>query len=1232
MDQDDEEHSMLGGEEEEGQEESSDLQSIGEEDHYGNNGLSRQRAAQRPTTATLLETPSRIAAVEGEEEEEEEEEEEGDDANDILLGEEGIESKEVEEEEEEEVVPLDSKAFQVSWIDEIIIDKRQMMKNPNYRVQSHVLRQWKGAEWSLLLVIRPEEGSYTGAYIGYDHPEKLPSGWMLHSTYRIVMLRRDNQPACYRGEFSPPQRVDQGEPKFCPFNNLQECGRPIDANRFAVRFQIEITERFVPMRVPLHYNSKQMTGMVGIENLGATCYLNSLLQMLFHLNSFREAVYNLPVDAADLSQSTTFALQSLFYKLQVSKKEVTTKDLTRAFGWTTAEAFMQQDVQEMMRVLLDKLEEKVEEYHKITPEESDVDVTTNHTNGHTNFVKSLFAGRIKSYIHCMNIDYQSNREEDFYDIQLDVKNCRNIYDSFKKYVAIEMLDGDNQYYCDEYKGKYDAKKGVIFTHFPPILTIHLKRFDFDLQTMNFMKIHDHYEFPSILYLDDFLDHDKNQKEEKSGDDGLEEKEGDQPTTPNTYILHSVLVHSGDVGGGHYFAYIRPATQYNLDTVYNIDYVRKKIENSLAHPQSNGNGHEVDGSNAIGGSGNIAESWYKFNDEVVMKVTELEAIHYYFGRRYHASHHRMSEPAAKHDVDEDHIQHYWQVNSILTDQADQHNNIDYNLTTFASAYMLVYIRLEDAQQIMKPMPESSIPQSLINTIQPFERQRELATYMRMRDKALLRIRYATENDLYAFQDYSLQQTFVSDKEMKWLTVSKGTTYLGLIILLAKEMKVLPIYISLWQISVQSVGTGSHKFNSYRLVDNIPMREYDIEINAEEVIFFVQLLYNTSSSRLLPSCPIKGSVQVDRFSKSFEVKTHVQLENMLECLGEEYNGYNKIMHNIYNYNKNIQCLHDLLPHEELKPFIVEYRSLLAKEEAWRNNLRSVYMVHMEDKYQEVKQFLSNVQAGDGGSPDGIRALFEDATFGCGIGLPNEALNNLLNYDKESYTRLTNEIRILTRDMKHALKEFGYHNLGLNENAENEEEASATVLVPIKIFDPYNLIHYPAHIPSPTSLDPAGYSKSTYPKREKPADTFQEGISMEEAKDPAGHWDSALLSSYLDLDSIDFDTHFFISAKPSEEYNPIKYVGYLMVDADHVTMNDILKQIMILLSLNHMHYDERIDFSRLLFDLFLLTSTTTNSGGSVMQVKKIDGASLDSDYLYQIIEEVRELSQSCFFHTDI
>lgn len=73
-----------------------------------------------------------------------------------------------------------------------------------------------------------------------------------------------------------------------------------------------------------------------------------------------QAVYHMPTTENDVpSNSIPLALQSLFYKIQYSDTSVATKDLTKSFGWDSHESFMQHDVQELNRVLCEKLEDKM---------------------------------------------------------------------------------------------------------------------------------------------------------------------------------------------------------------------------------------------------------------------------------------------------------------------------------------------------------------------------------------------------------------------------------------------------------------------------------------------------------------------------------------------------------------------------------------------------------------------------------------------------------------------------------------------------------------------------------------------------------------------------------------------------------------------------------------------------------------------------------------------------------
>lgn len=71
------------------------------------------------------------------------------------------------------------------------------------------------------------------------------------------------------------------------------------------------------------------------------------------------------------------------------------------------------------------------------------------------------------------------------------------------YCATESLDGENKYDAGEY-GLQEAEKGIIFACLPPVVHLHLLRFQYDPLTDNNVKLNDRFEFPEKLNLSDFL--------------------------------------------------------------------------------------------------------------------------------------------------------------------------------------------------------------------------------------------------------------------------------------------------------------------------------------------------------------------------------------------------------------------------------------------------------------------------------------------------------------------------------------------------------------------------------------------------------------------------------------------------------------------------------------------------------------------------------------------------------
>ncbi|XP_023618328.1 ubiquitin carboxyl-terminal hydrolase 40 isoform X7 [Myotis lucifugus] len=186
---------------------------------------------------------------------------------------------------------------------------------------------------------------------------------------------------------------------------------------------------------------REFTNLSGIRNQGGTCYLNSLLQTLHFTPEFREALFSLgPEELGSLEEKDNpdakvriipLQLQRLFAQLLLLDQEAaSTADLTDSFGWTSNEEMRQHDVQELNRILFSALETSLV-----------------GTSGH-DLINRLYHGTIVNQIVCKECKNVSEKQEDFLDLTVAVKNVTGLEDAlWNMYVEEEVFDCDNLYHC-----------------------------------------------------------------------------------------------------------------------------------------------------------------------------------------------------------------------------------------------------------------------------------------------------------------------------------------------------------------------------------------------------------------------------------------------------------------------------------------------------------------------------------------------------------------------------------------------------------------------------------------------------------------------------------------------------------------------------------------------------------------------------------------------------------------
>ncbi|XP_022090230.1 ubiquitin carboxyl-terminal hydrolase 48-like isoform X3 [Acanthaster planci] len=276
---------------------------------------------------------------------------------------------------------------------------------------------------------------------------------------------------------------------------------------------------------------------VGLKNLGATCYVNTFLQVWFHNHSFRAAMYKWrplrcqATDKHNQSESSTTKeggytptcicghLQLLFALLQFSNRRyIDPSGLVNCLG---LDAALQQDAQEFSKLFMSLLEETLSQ--QTHPEVRDV-------------IQQQFRGQYAYVTRCNNCGHSSRQPSKFYELDLNIKGHRELSESLGEFLQDEHLDGANQYFCDNCRSKQDATRRIQLQQLPPVLNIQLLRFVFDRQTGTKKKLNSFIQFPEVLDMTPYLP---------------------RKDAETVYELTAVLIHRGPTAySGHYVAHVR----------------------------------------------------------------------------------------------------------------------------------------------------------------------------------------------------------------------------------------------------------------------------------------------------------------------------------------------------------------------------------------------------------------------------------------------------------------------------------------------------------------------------------------------------------------------------------------------------------------------------------------------------------------------------------------------------
>ena len=236
---------------------------------------------------------------------------------------------------------------------------------------------------------------------------------------------------------------------------------------------------------------------IQLSNLGATCYLNVLMQSLYHNIFIRNAIYNMDTSllSSSASDSSPLNVEKTHKRAQESRGIQVLRNLQEVFGFMDRsedslyelnsftssigiDLGEQQDPHEFNKLFLDKIESLSSSSSSSSSSES----SSSQPRG----IKSLIQGRLRNCIQCLHCNHESVNVEEFMELGLNIESTAptSVEERLVAYFKDEFLLQENQngYLCSKCESKQNAKRTIELIETPTVLFLQLLRYVFDKQS------------------------------------------------------------------------------------------------------------------------------------------------------------------------------------------------------------------------------------------------------------------------------------------------------------------------------------------------------------------------------------------------------------------------------------------------------------------------------------------------------------------------------------------------------------------------------------------------------------------------------------------------------------------------------------------------------------------------------------------------------------------------------